>query len=180
MFILVRELGKELEKDIKYLLKRIAEGDNQSLAELMKRFKGRSDYLSRTILKDSSLSDDILSEVLVNIWKQAEKISKLKHPKAYIHVMLYNTALNLVKKTVDQELNFDIPYSVSYEEQFFIDQILMNMDKELRTALILYTVHGYTLFELSKILNLSFKQTRLIIKKAKQEFKEGYQKGGLE
>jgi DNA-directed RNA polymerase specialized sigma24 family protein len=154
----------------------IADGDHQSLADLMKLFKGRSNYLSRTILKDSSLSDDILSEVIVKIWKHAEKIANLKNPKAYIDVMLYNTTLNLVKMNADQELNYDIPCRVSYDDQLLVDQILINMDKELRTALILHAVYGYTIGEISKILNLSFKQTRLRIQKAKKEFIKAYQK----
>lgn len=62
--------AKELEAEIE-LLKRIGQGDRRSFEELYDRFAGVLFSTAYRMLKNQQAAEDVLQDVLIQIWKKA-------------------------------------------------------------------------------------------------------------
>ena len=70
--------SKDVEVDDATLLGQIAGGDQRAIGLLFDRYSGLLKALARRILNDSSDAEEILQEVFLQVWKQAQRYDRTR------------------------------------------------------------------------------------------------------
>ena len=89
---------KIASKEIDYYIKRTAEGDMNALKRLYEEFKTPVYLISLTILKDSSLAEDILQETFIGLKASAKNYCQGTNGKAWILAIAKNMSKNYLRK----------------------------------------------------------------------------------
>lgn len=127
--------------------------------------------------KDESL--DILQDSIVKAYKNINKLKDMKALEKWINRILINTALDYLRKSSRivycDEKNKNIEL-IEYNNSELIESV-DNLPKDLKTVIILKYFQGYTINEVSEILEISVPTVKNRLHKAlnflRKEFKEG-------
>lgn len=127
--------------------------------------------------KDDSL--DIVQDSIVKAYKSINKLKDLNALEKWINRILINTALDYLRKSSKIIYSDDILKNVELIENNNSDLIesVDNLQEDLKTVIILKYFHGYTINEVSEILEISVPTVKNKLHKAlnflRKEFKEG-------
>lgn len=163
------------------LIKKIADGDKEALKQFFTEYGGYIKSVADRILNDKALCDDVLNDVLLKIWDNADKIKKCSNILGYIYTITYNLAIDIKRKQKDIYCEDEkLPqkpneYSDS-NEKIYIDSILSLIDEPYRSILILKANLQFNFYEISKIKNISYKQARNYYIKAAKMFEDLYKR----
>jgi len=172
---------------IEELLKKIKPQDDQAeeaLREIYINYGNRILYLANKITNDKFLAEEVLNDILFKIWNNAKMLSNLNNPLAYITTMTYNKAID-IKRKQKELLKDDLTYIIDKLtfDQFVasdaiskLDLVLESLSEIERTILILKDAYNYPLNSISKIVNLTYKQTRARYLKAFEKSKKYIEK----
>ncbi len=146
-----------MEDRIRELIRHLKDGDEEYFDEFFQLTKNLVYYTAFSILKDYSLSEDILQETYLIFLQNIKRVKEKENIVAYLSKIAKNLSLNMVKKRGREvELDYDIKstdqYSTSLNEDLL--KIMKNVlrDDEFRIV-ILHLVNQYTHKEISKLLN---------------------------
>ena len=78
------------EKQEIALMRRLAAGDQQAFAVLYEQYRGVSYSFVLSLVKDSSISKDIVHDVFVKLWLKRESLAKVLSFNRYLYQMLKN------------------------------------------------------------------------------------------
>ena len=158
----------------------ISEGDKDAYSELYTSYYNRFFNYGRKFTEDIPLLEDIVQEILINIWTNRVALPGIKNPNAYYFTSFRNA---LFKKL--NEARIDLP---PVEHEFSIDSILIKqeIDQELKTkleaaikqltsrqaeAIYLRFYEGLSYDEVAAMLNISVKATYKIMARALLQLK---------
>lgn len=168
-------------QEIRLLIVKIAKGDKEALKQFLSNYGGNITTAANRVLKDKALCEDVLNDVLLKIWENADKIKGYSNISGYIYTMSYNKAIDLKRKQKDvfftdeqQLINITDKTETVKDEKLFIDGILEKIEEPYRSILILKASFNYNFYEIAKIKNLSYKQARNYYLKACKMFKDLY------
>lgn len=145
-----------------YLLRQIDNGDEKALEEIHDFYCRKIKAFSFSYVKNWHYTDDVLNEVIINIWNKSRKYRDIKNPKALIYTLTKNISLDYYKKYLKkykQHNDFDtlskkdvflyLTDNNSYNEFEFFSMIssLPEKEKEILTKKILF---DYTFKEISE------------------------------
>ncbi|QTD38623.1 RNA polymerase sigma-70 factor [Polaribacter batillariae] len=134
---------------------------------------------------DFSISEDIVQEVFVQLWMQANTINIKVSFKSYIYKMVKNRSLNYLKsvKIVDTEnyielsnlIVSDLDVSDFSEEEREakyqkIMQVVQTMPKKMQKIFKLKFIENYKYKEIADELNISINTVKTQLKRAKVKF----------
>jgi RNA polymerase sigma factor (sigma-70 family) len=81
------------------LLRRIAAGDRSAVAGLYDRFRRPAFALARRVLADDALAEDVLQDVLLNIWREPAAFERHRGSVAsWLLVMVHHKAVDAVRR----------------------------------------------------------------------------------
>ena len=88
---------KNTKKYFNKLIKRMARRDENALEEFY-RIYGRLIYATAiTALKSSVSADEVVDDLLIKIWKTADKLTKISNPEGWLYVLTVNSAKDKLK-----------------------------------------------------------------------------------
>src|SRR5204863_1984760 len=148
------------------LLARVADSDDDALAELYDRY-GRVAYgLALRILRDAALAEDAVQEGFLAVWRSADRfLAERAKPSTWILTLVHRRAVDLVRREQRRRttpLDTTSAESVeSTEEEAgarsrrrIVQEALRQLPSEQREALGLAYYGGFTQSELAERLGL--------------------------
>ncbi len=142
------------------MIKRIAKGDKNALAELYYETKSAIYGFSLSLTKNPADSEDILQETYLKIWSNADSYKAKGTPMAWILTITKNLALmKLREKKKHQDLEpeqwdmeFHIPDTAgNTEDRHLLEAALNNLSEEERQIILLHAVSGLKFREISEL-----------------------------
>jgi RNA polymerase sigma factor (sigma-70 family) len=74
------------------------ERDEEAFKTLFLYFYDDLTHFSTSILRDETLAEDLVSELMAKIWFMGESLLKIKNIKTYLFIAIKNQSLNVVTK----------------------------------------------------------------------------------
>ena len=144
---------KNTKKYFNKLIKRIAFKDEKALEEFY-RIYGRLIYATAfTILKCSVSADELVDDILVKIWKTADRLPKIGNPEGWLYVLTANSAKDKIKAEKQYVALFDLKEDANETEQeimimrFVEDLSFERIAKEMKKPLSTITSTYYRALE---------------------------------
>lgn len=149
------------------LLLRIKEDDQDALEDLFEKYYYRLCDFAFQYVRSFDLTEEVVSDVFIKIWKNRHKLNIEKNFKAYLYTATRNQALNYLKKeNIDLDsldvLNETASESYRPDEQMMFRElenrieILMNTLPPRRKLIFkLSRIEGFTYQEIADILSIS-------------------------
>ena len=166
----------------------IKEGRSYALKILFKKYYERLCHFADTIINDNVLSEEIVSDIFVNIWEKREQININYKVKSYLFTAVKNQSINYLKKrklhTVSlysavQEKTGD---SANPEEKLLydelkekVDNIIDKLPEKRKLIFQMNRFDGFTFQEIADILSLSVFTVRNQMVKAIKFLAKQYQ-----
>ena len=119
------------EKQEIALMRRLAAGDQQAFAVLYEQYSGVSYSFVLSLVKDSSLSKDIVHDVFVKLWLKRETLTKVLSFNRYLYQMLKNavydhfSAMQVSRHYIDEITNFRDDYSDITQSAISMNELQM-------------------------------------------------------
>jgi len=182
-------INNETDKE---LVKKICEGDDLALKEIMNRYKYKLHPFIISYVKDEDLAYDILQETFIKLFLKANTFN----PSYNFSTWLYQIAINLCRdyarknkirqfisldKNIDNEGNNnsyidilsdsseDIEKTANMRQEVNILSAEINkLPHKLKTALILYTIENHSQEKCAEILDVTTKTIETIIYRARK------------
>jgi len=161
--------------------------DRTKAAEIFRLHYSTMMYTAKSILIDDASAEDAVSDAMIKIINNLDKISDVScdKTKGYIAIIVRNTALNLIKKQANRKEDTDealgeIPDSdisildklTNDESCKIINEAIISLPKHLSDVLRLSIVYGYDNKKIAKLLNVNYDLVRQRLSRAKKSVKK--------
>ncbi len=177
--------------DLDYaLILRIARGQEEALAELIRRHQRRLYQLAYRLLKDPLEAEDVLQEVFLKVFEHAGRFEPVSTVSAWLHRITANHCLNRLRSrrpldSLDDDEAAPLPASSAdplaalegEELARRLEGLLTALPERQRQALMLKQFGGLSYQEIGELLGLSpdavdglLKRARQFLKKSLREF----------
>jgi RNA polymerase sigma-70 factor (ECF subfamily) len=172
--------------DLDYaLIRRVAGGQQDALAELIRRHQQRLYHLAYRLLKDPMEAEDALQEVFVKVYEHAHRFESQASVAAWLNRITANHCLNRLRQrhpadSLDQDeapvvANGGPTPLQSLEEQDLtrrLEALLSALPENQRRALILKRFGGLSYQEIGEEMDLSPQAVDGLLKRARKTLKE--------
>jgi len=129
-------------------------------------------YLAKNI-KDGEVAKDILQDTFVSLWENKEKVESSKI-KNWLFTITHNNMLKLIRYNKIRQNSFieENSSESNLENTQLIDQLLKQLPDRMRQCLMLKDWQGFSIKEISEILDISEENVKVNIFRAKVKLKE--------
>lgn len=144
---------KNTKKYFNKLIKRIARKEEKALEEFY-RIYGRLIYATAfTILKCSVSADELVDDILVKIWKTADRLPKIGNPEGWLYVLTANSAKDKIKAEKQYVALFDlkedaIKTEIKTDGDFYI--LISNLNETEQEIMIMRFVEDLSFERIAK------------------------------
>lgn len=156
------------------VLKQLRNGKIEAYERLFKLYYPRLFNYANRFLADSFLTEDLIQEVFIEVWKRRTTFTGEKQFTSYLFTMVKNRCLNVLKRKVIEEnyrskkaeLNSEELYYISFgvEENFepmekrlsaVIEEVISEMPERCQEAFRLKWLKGKKIREIAEIMDIS-------------------------
>lgn len=128
------------------------------------------------ILKNEQASEDLVQDVFVKLWEKKEALSEIKNLEAYIHQMVKNAAITLIKSTPKfQSEMIELAYEQESEEEPDLKNAIENavsaLTPKCRLVFSMSRFEGLTNDEIAEHLDMSKRTVETQISNALKMFR---------
>jgi RNA polymerase sigma-70 factor (ECF subfamily) len=151
--------NKRLHTDTASLFS-IARGDEKAFARLFHSQKQFVYNVAWTYTENKALSEEILQDVFLIIWKNREQLTEIKDLSAYLYIIARNRSLRVLKQLAagrTQDLG-SVPYLTAPDIDPSYQLSEHRMQELLQKALAILSPQQRKVFELSRIQGLPREQ----------------------
>lgn len=152
--------------DLANLGERIANDDQLAYRQLFSLFYSKLSRFVMGFTKSKELTEEIVSDVFINIWRRRKNIEEIKNLKLYLYVSAKNITFNYLKK-LHRENMTDLDAVEIEPEDPFADpgaaMITREMNLKLKAAINDLPPRCKLIFTLIKEDGLSYKQTAQLL-----------------
>ncbi len=149
--------------------------DEEKIVEIYNKYSKIILNISFTYLKSTSLSEDMLQEVLIKYIKKSPKFESLNNEKAWFIRVTINLCKDYLKSAWIKKRGplpeSDLPYLQHYECEI-LEEINKLPDK-YRILIYLYYYEKYTIKEIAKILKEKENTIGIRLSRAREKLKIG-------
>jgi len=141
---------------IEYLAKQASKGDEQSFTDLCDLIKTKLFRAAKGILGDDDLALDAVSEAVYRAFKSIKQLREPKYAQTWFVRILINAANDILREQ-KQEITMDtVPQGIYYDNHYELDftQMIKSLQPPLRQIISLKYYSGFSLNEISEILNI--------------------------
>ena len=160
------------------IVKRAKNGEIQALEELIHMYEVKLYKTARTILKCEDDINEAVQQTVILVYKNINQLKNEKSFGAWMMKILVNQCKtiwkqnsNRNKKIVDLEENQEIP-EVEKEDYSFVNDALNKLTDEYKEVSILYYYDGFSVKEISKILNIPQGTVKSRLSRARKKLEE--------
>lgn len=108
---------EELSDNI--LLKRMVKDDDAAFACLFNRYRNKIYTIGLHLTHSSSLAEEIVQDVFLNIWTKRDTLSQVVHFRAYLFTSTRNIVIDALRKKASEErLAREAGHPITYESSF--------------------------------------------------------------
>ena len=152
--------------DLARVGERIANDDQLAYRQLFIQFYNKLSRFVMGFTKNKELTDEIVSDVFINIWRRRKNIEEIKNLKLYLYVSAKNITFNYLKKLHRENLA-DLDSVEIEPEDPFADpgaaMITREMNLKLKAAINDLPPRCKLIFTLIKEDGLTYKQTAQLL-----------------
>lgn len=153
-------------EDLSYLAERIANDDQLAYRQLFIQFYNKLSRFVMGFTKSKELTEEIVSDVFINVWRRRKNIQEIMNLKLYLYVSAKNITFNYLKKLHRENLA-DLDLVEIEPEDPFADpgaaMITREMNLKLRAAINELPPRCKLIFTLIKEDGLTYKQTATLL-----------------
>ena len=148
------------------LQQRIFQNDQTAYKELFQLFYNKLFRLAFIITKSRELSEEIVSDVFIGIWRRRENVLAINNLRLYLYVSVKNTSLNYLAQLTKtgfvslEELDFEPLQPFSNPEQMLVTK---EMNQRLYKAIQSLPPRCRMIFKLVKEDGLSYKEAATVL-----------------
>lgn len=148
------------------LQQRIFQNDQTAYKELFEHFYNKLFRLAFIITKSRELSEEIVSDVFIGIWRRRENVLAINNLRLYLYVSVKNTSLNYLAQLTKtgfvslEELDFEPLQPFSNPEQMLVTK---EMNQRLYKAIQSLPPRCRMIFKLVKEDGLSYKEAATVL-----------------
>lgn len=176
------------EKD---LIHAITKGDDVVFKDLFMRYYQPIVGYINTFTNDLHLSEDIVQQSFIKIWKQRKDLDVTKSTKSYLYTIAYNTYIDNYRKQRREDVVLDtlreqaIRESIAEDTEIMearitrLKQLVTQLPPRCREILILNKLEGLTYKQIAEKLELSQKTVESQMRIAYQKIREGFENDGI-
>ncbi len=142
------------------LVEKAKNGDIEAFGELIENNKLKMYKTAKAILNNEDDICDAIQETLISIYKNLNKLKENKFFSTWIIRILINKCYDIIAKNKSQGKVVDIlevqdlkTYD-KYECNSIVSKALDEIEEDLRTITILYYYNGFSVKEISEMLNI--------------------------
>lgn len=142
------------------LVEKAKNGDSEAFYELMEQNKLKMYKTARAILKNEDDICDAIQEALISAYTNLNKLNEAKYFSTWIIRILINKCYDIISKNkkiencVDISEIQDIKSYDEYESDSIVNKVLNIIEEDLKVIVILYYYDGFSVKEISKIINI--------------------------
>jgi len=153
-------------EDLAHLGERIANDDQLAYRQLFIQFYNKLSRFVMGFTKNKELTEEIASDVFINIWRRRKNIGEIKNLKLYLYVSAKNITFNYLKKLHRENLT-DLDAVEIEPEDPFADpgaaMITREMNLKLKKAINALPPRCKLIYTLIKEDGLTYKQTAQLL-----------------
>lgn len=148
------------------LQQRIFQNDQTAYKELFELFYNKLFRLAFIITKSRELSEEIVSDVFIGIWRRRDQVLEINNLRLYLYVAVKNTSLNYLAKLTKtgfvylEELDFEPLQPFSNPEHMLVTK---EMNQRLYKAIQSLPPKCRMIFKLVKEDGLSYKEAATLL-----------------
>lgn len=158
--------------------------DKSKFENIYETYRGLMYHVAFRRMNHVQDAEDVVHHVFVKIAENIKKIEPVSpKTKQLVVIMVCNRATDVLRIrnrhptiSYDDELLCDMQYEL--EEEDLLTKCIMQLPEQQRMVIWLKYVYGYSLREISKLLDISLVWTQKIDQRAKKKLKKLYQEGG--
>jgi len=142
------------------IVKKAKNGDTKALEQLIHMYEVKLYKTARTILECEDDINEAIQQTIILIYKNIGQLKNEKSFGSWVFKILvnkckdiWNQNSNRNKKLLDLNENQDIP-NIEKEDYSFVNEALSQLDENHKEVTILYYYDGFSVKEISKILNI--------------------------
>jgi len=172
-------------KKVNLLFDNIKKRDRKSFHTLFNFYYHRLVLYANSYLADQAASEDLIQDVFVYIWENAEKIDIKYSIEAYLYRMVRNRSLNFLKSirltdsielielqhTLETESAADIRINDERQQKMMlhIKEIMTQFPEQMLKIFELKYLHNYKYKEIAEELNISINTVKTQLKRVKSK-----------
>lgn len=167
----------------KYLIQECIKGNRNAQEVVYKKFSGKMLAICKRYIKDQSLAEDAFQEAFIKSFNNLSKFSFKSSLETWLTRIFINESINMLRANRKlqlqvrlDEMNYDLPeLEDSNKEEYDSELILMLLEKipeNYATVLMLFAIDGFNHKEISEKLNISEKNSRSILSRARASLNE--------
>lgn len=153
-------------EDLAHLGERIANDDQLAYRQLFIQFYGKLSRFVMGFTKNKELTDEIVSDVFINIWRRRKNIEEIKNLKLYLYVSAKNITFNYLKKLHRENLTDLDAVEIEPTDPFADPSaalITREMNLKLKAAINALPPRCKLIYTLIKEDGLTYKQTAQLL-----------------
>lgn len=143
------------------LITSFALGKDSALDEIFYRTKEQMYFVAYRYLRDKDKIQDVLNDSYFKIYRASASYKPNQSAKNWMYTIVKNTALTYTRKDIslaEEELTDVSSFTVSFVDDCIdninLKNVLMQLDKESRNAIVMKFWDGYTFEEIAKELQI--------------------------
>jgi RNA polymerase sigma-70 factor (ECF subfamily) len=144
------------DKTPAYLAKRASQGDEESFAALCGLLKMKLFRTAKGVLGNETLALDAVSEAVFRAFKGIKRLRENKYAETWFIRIVLNAAKDIKRRQKHEIIMETVPEGIHYDNhsdlEFF--SLIESLQEELREIVSLKYYSGYTLAEISAILEI--------------------------
>lgn len=159
------------EDKIKY--KKFLQGDNQSLEELMKKYKVNLLFFITRYVKNKEIAEDIYQDVIIYFLENKEKYDFKYSFKTYLYTIAKSRTLNYLKKNKQENCIEIYENQKEIPEEQWLEEVVLTKERQAKIRKVIQKMKpDYQLvIYLTQIEGLSYQETAKIMGKTEKQIK---------
>ena len=139
-----------------YLAEQASKGNEDCFAELCNALKVKLFRTAKGVLGNETLALDAVSEAVFRAFKGIKKLREPKYAETWFIRILLNTANDIKRRQKHEIIMETVPEVLYYDnhDEMEFNQMIESLQPELREIISLKYYSGYTLNEISSILDI--------------------------
>ena len=159
------------------LYKEFLDGKHSAFEEMVIRYKNSLIYFIQGYVKNIDIAEDLMQDTFVYVLVNKNEYDFKYSLKTYLYTIAKCRAINYVKRNkIHEDISeIDIKDLESLEEIIFrrekeekIIEAVRGLKEKYREVLFLYIIEDFSYKDISKILNISMNQVKVLIHRGKK------------
>ena len=182
----MRHTIKMDQKDDRYYISKVLEGDMQAFSYLVDKYKDMVFTLAFRILKNRENAEEVAQDSFVKVYQNLKKFKSKSKFSTWLYRIVYNTAISRVRvkqnptMSIDDQKFFEIEdekqnVSKSFDienNKIILQRLLNKLDESDRALITLYYLDECKISEIAEITGINISNIKVKLHRTRKKMKE--------